>query len=117
MKKVANFLQAVQRLREAVEEHLKHPNNDVIRDGMIPVSYTHLDVYKRQLQSPIKTTLWIRMQTTQSRKMYLWHQITPKAVSIRNLPLSISMENVVFLQTACPACHKASFFLSRQNAP
>ena len=35
MKKVANFLQAVQRLREAVEEHLKHPNNDVIRDGMI----------------------------------------------------------------------------------
>ena len=35
MKKVANFLQAVQRLREAVEEHLNNPNNAVIRDGMI----------------------------------------------------------------------------------
>lgn len=35
MKKVDNFLQAVQRLREATEEYSKHSNNDVIRDGMI----------------------------------------------------------------------------------
>lgn len=35
MKKVANFLLAVQRLQEAVDVHLQHPDNDVIRDGMI----------------------------------------------------------------------------------
>lgn len=35
MKKVENYLKAVQRLKEGTAEHLKHPENDMIRDGLI----------------------------------------------------------------------------------
>lgn len=35
MKKVENYLKAVQRLDEAVIEYLKNTENDVIRDGLI----------------------------------------------------------------------------------
>ena len=35
MKKIENYLKAVQRLDEANIEYRKHPDNDVIRDGLI----------------------------------------------------------------------------------
>lgn len=35
MKKIENYLKAVQRLDEANTEYRKHPDNDVIRDGLI----------------------------------------------------------------------------------
>ena len=35
MKKIENFTRAVQRLQEAVIEYSDHPENDVVRDGMI----------------------------------------------------------------------------------
>ena len=34
-RKIENYLNAVQRLKEAVAEHQAYPENDIIRDGMI----------------------------------------------------------------------------------
>lgn len=35
MKKVENYLKAVQRLEEGTAEYIKNPQNDMIRDGLI----------------------------------------------------------------------------------
>lgn len=42
MKKIENYLKAVQRLDEANIEYRNHPDNDVIRDGLFSGSSLHL---------------------------------------------------------------------------
>ena len=100
MKKIENYLKAVQRLDEANIEYRKHPDNDVIRDGLIQrFEFTFELAWKASkeylMDQGFSNDLHFPKQVL--RAAYENHMIDDEAVWLKMLILPAGAEKIIRL--------------------